>query len=282
MRFGNKTIVFVLAGFAIISSCAPAPKVTKQPAQLTVDTSAVAIDHIRAWVDRYSRNARSLNATGDITVDEGDESNSASFRIKSKRIGATGNRIDSLSIEVSGPFGITVARLLASPERYQFHDVLHGQTLAGPTTSESLEALTHLHGVTLGTMSDVLYGLPPSIPPSAAVLLYSGSENDHMLIIRDFTSYTTTYWKFEGTIPSDSTAGSFFLRSVERWNGIADHVDHSVPPDIAIRFSDPVNIETIRVPKRIEVNAGENKLELEYDRIELNSPALVVRIKMPE
>src|SRR5215469_8038715 len=90
MRFGNKRIVFVLAGLGILSGCSSAPKMTKQPIQISIDTNSVVIEHIRSWVDRHAREARSLNAAGDITVLQGEESNSASFRTKSKRIDPAG------------------------------------------------------------------------------------------------------------------------------------------------------------------------------------------------
>ena len=58
------------------------------------------------------------------------------FSMKSKRIDRE-RRIDSLSIEVKGPFGIKVARFLCSPEGYQLHDILHGETIHGATDARA-------------------------------------------------------------------------------------------------------------------------------------------------
>ncbi|HET6402612.1 MAG TPA: DUF4292 domain-containing protein [Candidatus Kapabacteria bacterium] len=278
-RFGNKTVISaaLLGGF--LAGCASAPKTTVVH-PLAQSANMAAIAGIHSWLDRKSRAARSLNASGDITVDQNGESNSASFTLKSKRLDASGNRIDSLGIEVMGPFGINVARFLASPQEYKFYDILHGQTLSGPTDTHSLEALTHLQGISLEDMSDIIYGLVRiDTDANDSVKFYSDNDLHHALIIR-VPGVSTTALDFEGALPTDSSSGNLTLVRYQRWNGVPESIT-TTPPDIAVHFAEPMRVNGVSIPQHIEANAGENKLTLEYDHVDINPSSLVVRIKMP-
>lgn len=265
---------------ALIAGCASPATKTTVVHPLASSTNMAAIAGIHSWLDRESSMARSLNATGDITVDQNGESNSASFAMKSKRLAPNGNRIDSLSIEVMGPFGIKVARFLASPQEYKFYDILHGQTLSGPTDTHSLEDLTHLEGVSLQDMSDIIYGLVENDrSESDSVTLYSDNDLHHALIIR-VPGVSTTALDFEGTLPSGSSSGNLLLVRYERWNGTPPSIT-TTPPAIVVHFSEPTLVNGLSIPQHIEASAGENKLTLQYDHVEVNPASLVVRIKMP-
>ncbi|HZK76552.1 MAG TPA: DUF4292 domain-containing protein [Candidatus Kapabacteria bacterium] len=278
-RFGNKIAVRLTLMSTLIGGCASAPKTTAVH-PLTPSINAAAIAGIRSWLDQESSAARSLSATGDITVDQNGESNSASFVMKSKRRDPSGNRIDSLSIEVMGPFGIKVARFLASPQEYKFYDILHGQTLSGPTDPHSLEDLTHLNGISLEDMSDIIYGLVRAdTDANDSVEFYSDNARHFALIVRA-PGASTTALDFEGALPGDSSSGNLSLVRYERWNGVPESLT-TLPPDITVHFSEPMLVKGMSIPQHIDASAGENKLTLQYDHIELNPPSLVVKIKMP-
>jgi hypothetical protein len=227
--------------------------------------------------------AQSLSTTGDVTLEQAGESNSASFAMKSKRIDINGNRIDSLSIEVMGPFGIKVAKFLASPKQYAFYDLLHGQTMTGATDAKSLEDLTHLHGVSLQAMSDLVYGLPGSdLRAEDSMRFYSIGESRYVLLVQNFNVNATSVLDLEGAMPNDSSAGSLMLVRYRRWNGILNPMESKTPPAVSIHFSEPMMVNGFSIPQHIEATAGENKLTLAYDHIELNPPSLTVKIKMPQ
>ncbi len=278
-RFGHKIVIAtaLLGGF--LAGCASAPKTTiVHPLAHSANMAAIA--DIRSWLDRESRAARSLNASGDITVDQSGESNSASFTLKSKRLNASGNRIDSLSIEVMGPFGIKVARFLASPQEYKFYDILHGQTMSGATDPNSLEDLTHLQGISLEDMSDILYGLVNNDrSENDSVSLYSDNERHHALIIR-IPGVSTAALDFDGELPRDSSSGDLTLVRYQRWNGTPGSIT-TTPPAITVHFAEPTLVNGLSIPQHIEATAGKNKLTLEYDHVKVNPPSLIVRIKMP-
>ncbi len=279
----NKIAWLALAGIALLTGCASQPKITALHPIHFIDTSAVAIANIRSWFAARSLVAQSLSATGDVTLEQSGESNSASFTMKSKRIDIRGERIDSLSIEVMGPFGIKVARFLASPKQYAFYDLLHGQTMTGATDVKSLEDLTHLHGVSLQAMSDLVYGLPGSdLRAEDSMRFYSIGESRYVLLVQNFNANATSMLDLEGAMPNDSSAGSLMLLRYRRWNGILNPMGSKTPPAVSIRFSEPMMVNGFPIPQHIEVTAGENKLTLAYDHIELNPSALTIKIKMPQ
>jgi Domain of unknown function (DUF4292) len=245
--------------------------------------SAMELANIRSMLAAQSLLARSMNASGDITLENNDGSNSASFAIKSKRLDVNGARIDSLSIEVIGPFGIKVARFLASPQQYAFYDVLHGETMSGATDTKSLENLTQLKGVSLEMMSDLIYGCAGGdLRVEDSTRFYSSSESHYILIAQNVTSNATSMLDFEGTLPNDSSAGNLTLIHYRRWNGMIDPTENKVPPAVSVRFSEPIVVNGVSIPQHIDATAGQNKLTLAYDHIEVNPPALTVKIKMPQ
>lgn len=280
-------LAIAAVGSAIFSGCSSSQKTaTNRPEKVAMNASAIS--SLRSWLASRSMMARNMSVEGDISVDQNGATNDASFSMKSKRLaerqGADGEhtRIDSLSIEVFGPFGIKVARFLASPEKYQFYDILHGEPLSGATDSHSLEALTQLRGVSLSAMNDIIYGIAGSDLNSNDSLQFYSNSNSHWLIIRDMNANITERLSFVGDLPNDSTSGNLSLVEFIRWNSIIDPMSTSLKPDVIVKFQSPVIVNGVSIPQHIAAVAGENKLTLDYNKIELNSRAIVVKIKMPQ
>lgn len=272
-------LIIALAG-TLLAGCASAPKTTTSSPTKRLDTNAATIANLRSWLAARSLMAHSLSVTGDVTFDQNGESNSASFSMKSKRIDKNGDRIDSLSIEVIGPFGIKLARFLASPVQYQFSDLLHGQTRSGPTDAKSLEDLTQLKAVTLQTMSDLIYGLAGSdIQPGDSVRFYSTGVSHYVMIVENTNA--TSSLDLEGMLPNDSSPGDLTLIRYQRWNGMLDPMVNNIPPAVSVHFSEPIIVNGVSIPQHIDAKAAENSLSLSYDHIDLNPPSLTVKIKMP-
>jgi hypothetical protein len=280
-RDNKFALITVLAGTLLVG-CASSPKTTVLHSANRLDVSAAELGNIRSWLVARSLLMRSMSVTGDITLDNNGESNSASFSLKSKRIDPDGNRIDSLSVEVIGPFGIKVARFLASPVQYEFYDVLHDQTLSGATDTKSLEDLTQLQGVTLEMMSDLIYGLAGNdLSPNDSLRLYANVEPHFVLISQNVDHNATSMLDLEGMLPNDSSAGNLTLVRYRRWNGILNPMEDRTRPSVSVRFSEPIMVNGVSIPQHIEAKAGANTLTLAYDHIEVNPPALTVKIKMP-
>ena len=291
MNFANKRPILPLflcclaSTILLFAGCAGPQKTTTTRVIPTIDTSATRIGMLRSWLINCSIAAHSLSAAGDITLDQNGESNSASFTLKSKRLDDFGQtRIDSLSVEVAGPFGIKVARFLASPDRYQFYDILHGQTLAGRTDAYSLEELTHLNGISLSMMSDLAFGLAPGgdkFAPEDSLILFSNGSH-HTLLIQRAKQNATEALDLEGSIPNEGTVTGLMLVQYRRWNSIAiDPIHTSERPIATIQYAEPTIVNGVSIPQHIEATAGLNQLVLQYNTIQVNPSPLTVRIKMP-
>lgn len=201
----------------------------------------------------------------------------------------TSIRVDSLSVEVSGPFGITVARFLASPEEYIFYDALHGDVSRGKTDARSLENLTQLRGITLSTMSDVIYGLAPGadgIDPQDSLELFSLTQDQHVLLIRHHLTSGTEAVYLDGVLPElqqEINLTTLRVSRYERWNTWLNAFDQSrSKPNVTVRYSSPKVMDWLQLPMVIEAVAGNNSLMLEYTDVTLNPDQLTVRIKMPK
>ena len=283
-----RALLFV--GLSLLVSCASAPKPTVTPRPVvTVAANTEERDAFLSYLTTSALRAKAIRVKGDIALDQGSSSNSASFSLKNKRLAehstmtgdhAVVERIDSLSMEVMGPLGIKVARFLASPVRYQFYDILQGETLSGATDARSLEGLTHLSGVSLGMMSDLVYGLVPDgsrIGPQDSVQVLSAGARHTMVLYRAGRN-TTEVIDLDG----DLSAGLPTRMRYRRWQGIIqDAARTRVRSAVYIDFTKYQMIAGVAVPQHIEAAAGENKLTLDYQEIDVNPSELTVKIKMP-
>ncbi len=291
-RINSLFAVLLIAGSAI-AGCAPSTKTTTTKPVATVDTSSVDRERLLDWLRISARRARSLSVSGDISLDQSGSANSATFDMKSKRARAQDSseknpeydvlvRVDSLSIEVKGPFGIKVARFLASPVQYQFYDILHGETFSGAVDSRSLEALTHLDGVSLPMMGDLIYGLVPDGwklgSENIAASYITGSR--HTYVVHRTSPNITE------TIDIDEADGDVLVPTrmrYRRWNGnIADPLHAGIRPALWVDYSQYSTFKDVSVPGHIEAVAGENKLTMDYKEIDVNPASLTVHIKMPK
>lgn len=243
---------------------------------------------MKSWFADASRAAKAINLSGSISVDQNGSSQSASFEMKAKRLSALSDRrVDSLSVVVSGPFGIKVARFLASPERYAFYDVLHGETVSGATDQESLAQLTQLRGVSLPMMTDLIFGLVPGgddILPEDSILMFEHSAIQNLIIYRMHDQVTDVLDISGAPVSSaaSTSPASFALRRFRRWNGIIpDPINTTRPADVTVSMNGHTLENGLMVPRHIEANAGKNSLELEYTDVQVNPSTLTVKIKMP-
>ena len=80
---------------------------------------------------------QSVELEAGLSVTIQGETNSAECSMK------IGGR-DSLSMEISGPFGISVARLFADKQYFLFHDMLQGRAIEGIPSQEQLSEVTFM------------------------------------------------------------------------------------------------------------------------------------------
>jgi len=283
--------IAVAAIFAGCSSAVQTTHTSNEPP--AIDTDRVRIDQIVHWMERSSVAARALYAEGSMTVANDVTSQNASFTLASKRLSAesslhNSNREDSLSILISGPFGISVARLLASPQQYYFYNNLTGESFHGATDAHSLESLTQMKNVSLDLMSDALYGLAPGLedlnPQDSLVLLSSGETQHTLVVLRELMNETDAL-DLSGSIPEGAEpipSTGLALTRVRRYRGLIDASRlAAIQPDIRLNYSNHTLNNGVQLPQTIEVHTGHDELSLEYKTIDANRDDRVVKIKMP-
>ena len=168
---------------------------------------------------------------------------------------------------------------MASPVQYQMYDILHGERMTGATDQQSLEELTHLNGISLGMMDDMVFGLSPDTLRSENSVNIFASDRGIMLIIQNTNSNTTSSLDLEMI---DTSMETFSLARYRRWNGFVDPIHNTQAPNVSVLFSNRSMVNGVSIPHHIEAMAGKNKLRLDYEHIEVNDPSLVVHIKMPQ
>jgi hypothetical protein len=264
---------------------------TTQP-QAQVEPDEEKIDRILDWLEVWSRSAQSIKAEGSMTISNAETQQSGEFTLKTKRLklidATTSARIDSVSLEARGPFGITAVRFLASPQYYALYNMLMGETLEGPTNDQALEGLTQLRGISLETMNDVTFGLPPSpegIDPQDSILLLSRGTAQHIMLVYRFHDNYTEALTFDGAIPDGSAPillDQLHLTRYERWNGKRMTYTAANPKTQAtIVYSNIGTKKNVPFADKIEVITGPNKLLLEYETVDYNPQDLKVYINVP-
>ncbi len=109
-----------------------------------------------------------IEGYGSISIDSPEMSNSASISMKMLKP-------DSLQLDITGPFGVTVARSLVSSKGFIFYNGLENTVAEGPTTAANLRRFLR---VTL-EFSDILDILSGAIDlPATEVVSDSRREND--------------------------------------------------------------------------------------------------------
>lgn len=241
-----------------------------------VDQSLIVINTLKAQAEK----AQSLMANGVITLTESGSSQSGSFELKSKRIVAA-KRMDSLSMVISGPFGITVAKFLGSPSEYNFYNVLEGEKYKGKPDPKALETLTGMKGLTIEALSNVIYGVAPSeftFTDGDSVKLFTLSETEHQLYI------TRASLGFSEVITAKGKLGvALKVTLYQRWNQIMNYqITNKLTPDISINYSGSISSKQFALPNYITATNANKKLEIEYQNATENPTPLTVKIKMPE
>jgi hypothetical protein len=225
---------------------------------------------------------QNLLASGTITLRAGKSSQTGSFDLKSKRLSGT-IRSDSLSMNITGPFGISVAKFLGSANEYQFYNALEGDSYRGKPDPKTIEKLTGIKGLSIEALNNVLYGLPPSlIDTSLDIPLYRISASENLLLVhRKDMPMTEALYLTVRQVGTDNLP-SVRLKEYRRWNRIvvADELP-KIDPDIYISYS-PTSVSGVfTIPDRIEVIAGGTAFEIEYRSVTPNTNP-IVKIKMPQ
>jgi hypothetical protein len=246
------------------------------------------LDAVLRCMNDESATACSLSAEGSITLADGSGSQSGHFELKSKRLASPSQpqRIDSLSMIITGPFGITGAKFLGAPEEYQFYNAIEGEKYHGKPDPKTLQSITGMKGLTLEALSDMVYGLAPNaqLDPGDTAMLRSVSEFRHILYIQRAASQITEAITLNGKLPATADdKAKLTIMQYERWNYLIPFESTTLPKaDITITYEGLFEKKDFGLPSYIKASSGSTTLEIEYTNANQNPRDLTVKIKMPK
>jgi hypothetical protein len=173
---------------------------------------------------------------------------------------------DSLSMEISGPFGISVARLFAEKQYFLFHDMLQGRAIEGIPTQEQLSEVTFMP-LSFDDYASLFRAEPPGDPLSF-ILVDSYSDSTKLLYKRISAIKTTEFIlcsKENGTI-----------KEYQRKN-----VDGTI--ELSMIYDQYSTIEGVLMPGVVTLSAPSRGLQLTVssEKIIVNSPLNTLRFQLP-
>ena len=144
-----------------------------------------------------------------------------------------------------------------------------------------------MKGLTLESLSDVIYGLAPNashLGIGDTAILRSVSDYRHILYIQRAQTNTTEAITINGKLPSTETPNSkLSIIQYERWNRIIPFESTTLPKaDITISYDGLFDKRVFTLPNFIKASSGPTTLEIEYTNASENPRDLTVKIKMPK
>lgn len=116
----------ILISGVFIVSCAPSKSLSS--------LQLLSAEDILHRVEERNRSITSLEAEGTLTIETPENSGSASFELQWKRP-------DSLWMEFTGPFGISLGRLQLSRERFVSYNTAENLRMSGRPDAKALESV---------------------------------------------------------------------------------------------------------------------------------------------
>lgn len=133
---------FVLA--AILYSCTGSGDTT------TISESKIPVKDIKEKVNKNSNLIKSLEASGSISIDSPELSNSGSVEIRLKKP-------DSLYVKIEGPFGVSIATALITRNNFIYYNAQENNVITGPTNEINIGAILKIR-VTFDELMSAISG----------------------------------------------------------------------------------------------------------------------------
>jgi len=129
---GRKIVIKVLSFIFVVSlfiSCS-APK--------KIEDDGFDIRDVIKQINNSSKKIKSLKGAGNISLENESGANSGSFKINLLKP-------DSISLSITGPFGINVAKALITRDSFLFHDSFNNVAVKGKTTKRNISEIFKLN-----------------------------------------------------------------------------------------------------------------------------------------
>jgi hypothetical protein len=126
-----------------------------------------------------------MEAVGSVAVETPTFSNSGSFELHVKKP-------DSLLVKIEGPFGIDVANVLLTQEKFLIYNSLQNQIIRGTTSKRAIGSLLNID-IDFSDILNLFGGIVSLDHESALPSEYSVDNNQYMLVFQS-SSEISRYW----------------------------------------------------------------------------------------
>ena len=149
------------------------------------DLTQIPVNELKKHVNSNSNLIESLEASGTISIDSPELSNSASIDIKLKKP-------DSIYVKIEGPFGISVANALITRDNFIYYNAQENVVISGPTNENNIGAILKIK-VTFDNLMNSLSG-SYTFQNSDADSINALIENQNYIILENNILSKTKYF----------------------------------------------------------------------------------------
>lgn len=198
----------------------------------------------------FNSGLKSFMASGDVSVDMPEMSNSADFDLI-----VAGN--DSLSMVIHGPLGITVAKLYATPSHFIFLNSFSGELYEGTPSRENFRKIAN---VPL-EFQDFLSVLTSRLTYSADKYVLNSGNSEKVQYVYSGKGFTDVAY-----FPADLSHLHYYARYDQSDSTKNDKV-------FEIFYSDILKVGDYSFAKNLKLNfpALDGHVEIKYDKVQVNA-----------
>lgn len=248
-------IVLILVNiFLLITGCVPS--------QPTEEFELLPSERLTNKLEANRRKIKSFEGTGTIFVKTASLDNSATFRIILQKP-------DSINLTIMGPFGIELAQALVTKDKFTFYDALQNTAYVGNVNSNALQSIFRIN-LSFEDLLDAFIG---------SVNLTSNLYRPPDTYVVEDDKYVLTY--------SDSARSNTTLYRVDvRQLAITDYEMYGTENQLMLKgnYAGFELLETVAVPYKIGIEniLDEQKINIEYRKINVNKKNIVIDFKVPD
>ncbi len=136
-------------------------------------------------IAQHQNTFKSLEAEGSVAVETPTFSNSGSIELHVKKP-------DSIVVRIEGPFGIDVANVLLTQEKFFIYNSLQNQLIRGTTSRHAIGSLLHID-IDFSDILNLFGGVVPLEHEPAMPSEYT-VDNDHYVLVFRKPMETSRYW----------------------------------------------------------------------------------------
>lgn len=229
----------------------------------TTSVSRVPIRDIKAKVNKNSDLIKSIEASGSISIDSPELSNSGSLELRLKKP-------DSLYVNIEGPFGVSIASALITRNNFIYYNAQENTVITGPTNEINIGAILKIKV----TFDELINSVSGSIPLAVDSTDETDAdiENDSYVITENDGLFKKKFL----IDPMSYAMNGYYL--FDNKNNKLLEVNYS-------KYNlESENKENIYFPAKIKIYKPDKDqtVWVDYDSKEINKGGISFKIKIPK